>query len=94
MKIKEITEEQITFDDNSYIWYDHEQDCCEYNYADFEYLTDECGVMSYDFDTDLQFCGIENSGFSFGDNHKKFFVPCYSEQNGYYTDQIDIYILH
>ena len=31
------------------------------------------------------------AGFRFGDNQAMFFVPCYSEQNGYYSSDVDIY---
>lgn len=91
MRIKEITSERITFDNGNYIVYEHERDCCEWNYADFSYLIDEAGIMSYDFPEKLVFEIVSGSGFRFGSAYKKFFVPCYSEQNGYYSDDIDIY---
>lgn len=91
MRIKEITDERITFDNGNHITYDHEQDCCEQNYADFEYLLDEAGIMSYDFPEDLEFEAVDGAGFRFGSTYRKFFVPCYSEQNGYYSSDIDIY---
>lgn len=91
MKIKSITDERITFDDNSFISFRHFQECSEENYAYFEYLVDECGVMDYDFDPELKFEAVEGSGFSFGDDNRMFFVPCYSDQNGYYSDEISIY---
>lgn len=91
MRIKEITDERITFDNGNYITYDHEQDCCEWNYANFHYLQDEAGVMSYDFPEELMFEVVNGSGFRFGSAYRKFFVPCYSDQNGYYSSDIDIY---
>ena len=92
MKIRAIRTDYIKFNNNALITFDHDQDCCEYNYADFEYLRDEPGIMDYDFDEDnLKFEFVENAGFRFGDNRRMFFVPCYSEQNGYYTCNIDIY---
>ena len=91
MRIKEITGERIIFDNGNYIAYEHGPDCCEWNYADFSYLVDEAGIMSYDFPEELTFEIVSGSGFRFGSAYKKFFVPCYSEQNGYYSDDIDIY---
>ena len=91
MKIKGITSERITFDDDSCIWFDHEQDCCETNYADFNYLAEEGDILNYEFNERLCFESVNKSGFRFGDNRRMWFCPCYSEQNGYYTDQIDIY---
>ena len=90
MKIIEITSEHIKFDNGKTITYDHEQDCCEWNYADFEQLDDIARAHDYDEQT-LRFEFVGNHGFRFGDNRQMFFVPCYSEQNGYYTTNIDIY---
>lgn len=89
MKITNITGEAIEFSDGSRITFDHEQDCCECNYADFEQLDDL--ARAYNFQLPLRFEAIQGSGFRFGDSRRMFFVPCYSEQNGYYTDEIDIY---
>ena len=84
-----IAEEAIVFSDGSRITFDHEQDCCEWNWADFEQL-DDLG-RNYKFQTPLYFEAIDEAGFRFGDAYRKFFIPCYSDQNGYYTSKIDIY---
>ena len=90
MKIEKIENGRIIFDNGNTISYDHDQDCCEQNYADFEQL-DDLG-RAYDFDeSTMQFEFVEDAGFRFGDARQMFFVPCYSDQNGYYTTQIDIY---
>jgi hypothetical protein len=91
MRIKEITRERITFDNGNYITYDHNRDCCERNYADFNYLQDEPCIMIYDFPEELEFELVNKYGFRFGNEYRKFLVPCYSEQNGYYSSDIDIY---
>lgn len=91
MRIIEITEEHILFDDGNEITYNHKQDCCEHNYADFKQL-DDLGRHT-DFDVNLIFEEVKGSGFRFGNlNGKMFFVPCYSLQNGYYSDDVDIYL--
>lgn len=89
MKIAEVTAEHIKFNNGFTITYDHVQDCCENNYADFEQLDDI--AKSYNFDEDLVFEAVPNSGFRFGNKSAMFFVPCYSEQNGYYSSEISIY---
>ena len=90
MKIKTVDEERILFDNGMEITFDHEQDCCECNYADFESL--DTIVRETEFDENLAFEVIEDAGFRFGNlPQKMFFVPCYSEQNGYYSTDIDIY---
>lgn len=89
-KITEVNSEMILFEDGSKITFDHDQDCCEDNYADFEQIDDI--AKNTDFDTNnMLFESVDGSGFRFGNENKMFFVPCYSDQNGYYTDLIDIY---
>ena len=51
MKIKEVNTNYILFDNGSRITFDHEQDCCETNYADFEQLEDL--ALEYEFENDL-----------------------------------------
>ena len=82
----------LKFSDGTTITSDHEQDCCEYNYAKFNDLDDV--AMATDFDTkSLEVEIVEGCGIRIGNKPSKmFFVPCYSEQNGYYSDQLDIYI--
>lgn len=90
MRIIEVNEEAIIFDNGNTITFDHCPDCCEWNYADFEQLDDIARNYQYD-ETKMRFEFVEESGFRFGDNRQMFFVPCYSEQNGYYSSDIQIY---
>lgn len=90
MRIKVVDEEKILFDNGMTITYDHEQDCCERNYAKFE----DVDSLAYEveFTEELDFEAIDGAGFRFGNRPQKmFFVPCYSAQNGYYTTELDIY---
>lgn len=89
MKIKQVTEDGILFDNDKMISCYHSSDCCEHNYADFEQLNDL--GRNYDFDEQLYFEKVDGSGFRFGDNRMMFFIPCYSEPEGYYSDEVDIY---
>ena len=82
MKIKEVNTNYILFDNGSRITFDHEQDCCETNYADFEQLEDL--ALEYEFENDLIFEVVPENGFRFGSKGTPmFFIPCYSDQNGY-----------
>lgn len=89
MKIVKVDEDGIYFDNGKAITYWHNQDCCEYNYADFNQIDDL--ALKTEFDEDLKFEGIDEAGFRFGNENKMFFIPCYSEQNGYYSSDIEIY---
>lgn len=97
MEITSYDDEMIQFSDGSSITFDHDQDCCEHNYADFSVLDvfyhgesftdyhvthDNGGFILVLEGVLIKGCGYE----------KRIFIPCYSEQNGYYSDQIDIYI--
>lgn len=88
MKIELVTVDGIFFDNGDKIEDYHVADCCENNYADFEQL-DDIG-RNTTFESPLTFEAVEGSGFRFGNPGKMFFIPCYSEQNGYYSSDIDI----
>lgn len=91
-KIITTEENLIEFSDGTRITCDHEQDCCEQNYADCDQLDDL--ALGYNFNTSkLVFERVDGSGFRFGDRPERmFFVPCYSVQNGYYSCDIDVYL--
>lgn len=82
---------KIIFDNGNTISFDHEYECCEDNYAVFSVLTKDNVNYDYNFDKDLIFEAVEELGFKFGSDGRWIFIPCYSEQNGYYTDEIYIY---
>ena len=95
MKIKQIWKDNcpfnpcgqggILFDNNTGLIDYHEQDCCESVYADFSNLDSD--ILKHKFES----ISLEevNEGFRFGDT-RKYFVPCYNEQNGYYSDYLEI----
>lgn len=89
IKIVHVDGDCIRFSNGDEITFDHAQDCCEYNYADFSHLDNE--ALTHEFQLPLQFEAVDCSGFRFGDGRRMFFVPCYSEQNGYYTTEIEIW---
>lgn len=88
MKIKEVTEDEIVFDNEMTISFEHENECCEWNYADFKQI--EPLAMGYEFDEELIFEDADY-GFRFGDKNQMFFIPCYSDQTGWYSPYVDIY---
>ena len=88
MKIIKADLDSILFDTGDEITCYHEQNCCENNYADFMQLDDI--ARNTEFKKPLTFEFVDGSGFRFGNENKMFFIPCYSEQNGYYSSAIDI----
>lgn len=90
MKIKSIDEVAVVFDNGNKITFFHSADCCEWNYADFPQIDDI--ARGWDFDENLDFEAVDGYGFRFGNlPNKMVFVPCYSDQNGYYSSDVDIY---
>jgi hypothetical protein len=68
--IAEVTDEHILFSNGSEITFDHPQDCCEWNYADFEQIEDIARKTV--FTLPLQFEEVDESGFRFGNPNKMF----------------------
>lgn len=92
MKIIEITNKQITFDNECYLTYGHEMDCCEHNYADFIQLEDT-GIEDEEFEFNENMFELCEHGFRLvAKNNNKYFIPCYSVQNGWYSTELDIYL--
>lgn len=102
MKIIEIKEDKIIFDNGYELESYHEQDCCEHVYADFEILKDynvstktgkTINIKDIDFEEHLEYLiqGIENEGFNMISKiEEKFFIPCYNSQNGYYSSELEL----
>lgn len=100
MKIKEIKEDRIIFDNGNILEGIHEQDCCESVYADFENMQVMTKIASnyinsdeLDFDEDLlkHIIKIPNVGFFIEDkNGIRLFVSCYNSQNGYYSSDLEL----
>lgn len=86
MKIKNITEEEILFNDGTVVTYNHDQDCCENVYADFNALKDT-DIFDKEF-KDVKIEGVNGSGIKMNG----YFIPCYNEQNGYYSSNLEIVI--
>ena len=102
MKIKEINEKNIIFDNGYKLEYYHEQDCCEMVYADFEVLKSynvstktgkNIKIEEIDFSKNLKeiAVGVEKMGFNMISKiGEKFFIPCYNDQNGYYSSDLEL----
>lgn len=102
MKIIEINDEEIKFNNGYILYYYHSQDCCEHVYADFEVLKSynlstktgkTINIKDIDFEENLQNLieGINEAGFNMISKiGEKFFVPCYNVQNGYYNDELEL----
>lgn len=82
--IKHTTDNRIVFSDGSYIDFDHSQDCCERNFADFSSIKDS--VLE---DTVFKSISLETNENGFLLNGH--LINCYSYQNGYYSSDLDVF---
>lgn len=87
--ITSISDDGILFSNGKMLTCSHVQDCCEFNYADFCAVDDT--VLDYRLHEPLVWELVEEYGFRFGNDGCMIGVPCFSEQNGYYGDDVDIY---
>ena len=103
MKIANITDEIITFDNGAMLTFEHDQDCCERVYADFEYLQIIPEIKDVEFSPPAETLTelirvVDDLGFllmgekcRYADgSRRKYLVPCYNEQNGYYSDNLTL----
>lgn len=95
-----ILEEVLTLDfegDAIVLTGTHDQDCCENVYAAWSaikpYLPQLVGKYNK-----LVIKGVSGEGFllcfegNYSTSLQKVFIPCYNEQNGYYSDHLDLIV--
>lgn len=100
MQVVKAQEELLEFNDGSKFISDWERDCCEHNYADFSVITLDPEIMGNEFSKVTFGKVVDKAGFILkfhglphpvlGTYTKKVFIPCYSEQNGYYTIELSV----
>ncbi len=93
--------EGILFDNGKVLDVVHWDDCCENHWADIDVLRTynvstttgkETSIFIPDFSgTPDMIQPIENMGFNLvATNGDKFFIPCYGENNGYYSTNLTL----
>lgn len=104
MKIKEIGEEYVIFDNGTKMQSIHESDCCEWHWAAFDTLEtyninpktgQTISILDLDFPEKIQdnIQLIEGEGFNLiASDGSKYFIPCYASNNGYYSDNLQLII--
>ena len=88
MKILGVTDDNTLFENGKKIEFFHEKEYQENNYAKFKDLDEN--AFKHEFSGKLVF-KKEHNGFIFGDRREMFYVPCFSEQSGFYNRSIDIF---
>lgn len=93
MKIVSITSEGLRFNNGFSLKDYHYQDCCEQVYADWESLKDQSLIFKVKFDNSIiEKCKVvPDSGINiYSTCGKRFFIPCYNIQNGWYSNDLSI----
>jgi hypothetical protein len=74
----------------------HDQDCCEHVYADFGIIKHYLKQLITDYKQlvikKVPEMGILLHFVASYSNDEKIFIPCYNEQNGYYSDKLSLII--
>lgn len=106
MRISHIGEGSIGFYDyltgkHYVLKYEHQQDCCEEVYADFESIPrevlcnggyqDDIRHVDFEEDIDKLIEEVDGQGFMLcGKDGTKVLVNCYDIQNGYYSSNLAV----
>lgn len=85
----------------------HDQDCCERVYADFEVFTSYLAqIKNMSIIENVRIKGVSGEGFvvffegtmdwtkEYYEQKVGVFVPCYNEQNGYYSSNLILNIVY
>ncbi|MBP9839975.1 MAG: hypothetical protein KBC44_03315 [Candidatus Pacebacteria bacterium] len=93
MKIIESIENSLKFDNGLYIKGSHEQDCCEYNYLDFEQLPIGTELDDLTLGELIDAISLKDDGFSINDKSgTPKWVQARSSQYGFYSNRIGLKI--
>lgn len=104
MKIKEIQDDILMFDNSVQITSYHNQDCCESHWADFSVVSGyninpvtgkSIDIHDIEFDDNVQniIQLVEEIGFNLvALDGSKYLVPCYGSNNGYYSTDLELRI--
>lgn len=94
MKVVEINNERIIFEDGTMVYSDHNQDCCESHWLDFEHIKlEDFDGLDFDLTNDNFFTRIEGYGISLNPtNGFPVRIAGYGSNNGYYSDNLDLVV--
>lgn len=102
MRITEIGDESLTFDNGCVLMSVHEQDCCEWHWLDFSVMktynvstvtgkTIDIYQQEFDFTNGVPFDRVEDLGILLYDSEgNKYLIPGHGSNNGYYSTDIEL----
>ncbi len=94
MKVIVSKEGYLEFDNGLILESNHMQECCEYNYLDFEQLPVGTELPTMTAKEFAKAINIKEDGFSIKDIHGiPKWVQARSEQNGFYSSGVNLIIM-
>lgn len=94
IKVVKISQDGLEFDNGTKMYSDHESDCCERHWLDFEHLSlDDFSDLEFDLSGDSFFKKIDGYGIELipvsGHSVK---IAGYGANNGYYSTELTLVI--
>lgn len=82
----------LVFDDGTQLYSEHESDCCENHYLDFEHIKlEDFAGLAFDLTNDKFFERIEDYGIRLLPvNGMAVSIPGYGYNNGYYSSNLTL----
>ena len=95
LKVVEIKEEAIVFDNGLTLCSNHDRECCENHWLSFENLTlKDFEGLEFNLTNDEFFRGVPDFGIELVPLRGwPVRVPGYGSNNGYYSDQLDLVLI-
>ena len=92
VKVIEIHEDGVIFSDGTKLTSDHERDCCENHYLDFDNIEiDDFDGLLFDLSNERFFNRIKNYGIELVPNRgHSVRIPGYGYNNGYYSSELTL----
>lgn len=94
MKVVEVSDKGLVFDNGYWLYDDHQQDCCESHYLDWNYISlEDFEGLSFDLDSDDFFERIEGYGIALKPlNGFPIRIAGYGFNNGYYSSNLSLIV--
>ena len=94
-KVKQVTSDEIIFEDGSKLYSHHDQDWCEHHWLDFEHIKlEEFDGLEFDLSGDSFFNRIDDYGIELVPIHGySVKIPGYGSNNGYYSSELTLVLV-
>lgn len=92
-KVKIVDSERIVFENGWMLYSEHDRDCCESHYLNFDDLKlSDFDDLVFDLEGDSWFNRVDGYGIELVPLHGKWSVkiPGYAYNNGYYSDTLEL----